>query len=250
MRAIQLDDRAALESKCVWLCASCQTCTARCPQNLDIAAIMDVLRIEALRAGLPPAVPDVEVFSPPVPERTWICSRARYRDRADGGAERRNAQAVCERVARARDVGSSGRLKLLPEMAKAAARHFAHRAGCKHRRLLPGLFAPFHRKRIRRYDSPRGGRAGPQTGRAAWMDLLRLNPGAHVRPPVGHGPSAAKPGDDRADGSGRRDGSVQRMLCAYEECRADREPGRPCRSRDREGDRPPLSGERARSASD
>jgi heterodisulfide reductase subunit B len=63
MRAIQLDDDSVLESKTVWLCASCQTCTTRCPQDLDIAGIMDALRIEAKKRGLSPAVPAVDKFS-------------------------------------------------------------------------------------------------------------------------------------------------------------------------------------------
>lgn len=63
MRSVQLDDAGVLGSKTIWLCASCQTCTTRCPQELDIAGIMDALRIEAKRQGLPPALPAVDKFS-------------------------------------------------------------------------------------------------------------------------------------------------------------------------------------------
>ncbi|NOZ26436.1 MAG: hypothetical protein GXP39_00090 [Chloroflexi bacterium] len=63
MRALQLGEDRVLESKTIWLCAACQTCTTRCPQGLDIAGIMDTLRIEARRRGIPPAVPEVEKFS-------------------------------------------------------------------------------------------------------------------------------------------------------------------------------------------
>jgi len=63
MRALQLGDEGVLESKTIWLCASCQTCTTRCPQDLDIAGIMDALRIEAKRRGVPPAIPEVDKFS-------------------------------------------------------------------------------------------------------------------------------------------------------------------------------------------
>jgi heterodisulfide reductase subunit C len=34
-----------------WLCAGCQACTTRCPQGVDIAGTMDVLRQEALKRG-------------------------------------------------------------------------------------------------------------------------------------------------------------------------------------------------------
>ena len=44
MRALQLgQEDIALQSETPWLCASCQTCTTRCPQDLDIAGIMEFL---------------------------------------------------------------------------------------------------------------------------------------------------------------------------------------------------------------
>ena len=63
MRGLQLGDDSVLESKTIWLCAACQTCTTRCPQALDIAGIMDTLRIEAKQRGVPPAIPEVDKFS-------------------------------------------------------------------------------------------------------------------------------------------------------------------------------------------
>lgn len=63
MRSVQLGDASVLGSKAIWLCASCETCTTRCPQGIDIAAVMDALRIEARRRGIPPAVPEVDRFA-------------------------------------------------------------------------------------------------------------------------------------------------------------------------------------------
>ncbi|MDI7277729.1 MAG: heterodisulfide reductase-related iron-sulfur binding cluster, partial [Anaerolineae bacterium] len=64
VRAVQLDRRAALlRSRMIWLCASCQVCTTRCPQNLDVARVVDVLRIMAQEEGIPAAVPAVHIFS-------------------------------------------------------------------------------------------------------------------------------------------------------------------------------------------
>jgi heterodisulfide reductase subunit C2 len=37
-----------LQSRSIWLCASCEACTTRCPQQVDIAAVMDALRIMAV----------------------------------------------------------------------------------------------------------------------------------------------------------------------------------------------------------
>lgn len=38
----------ALNADSVWICASCETCSSRCPRGVDIAAMMDAVRREAL----------------------------------------------------------------------------------------------------------------------------------------------------------------------------------------------------------
>jgi len=43
--------RQALTAETPWLCAGCLACTARCPQGVDIAGTMDVLRQEGLKRG-------------------------------------------------------------------------------------------------------------------------------------------------------------------------------------------------------
>ena len=64
MRALQLgQEDIALESETPWLCASCQTCTTRCPQDLDIAGIMEWLTREALKRGIKPPVKEVKIFN-------------------------------------------------------------------------------------------------------------------------------------------------------------------------------------------
>jgi len=62
LRAVQLGDESVLESNTIWICAACQTCTTRCPQGIDIAAIMDELRIEAKKRGIEPTLPAVDKF--------------------------------------------------------------------------------------------------------------------------------------------------------------------------------------------
>lgn len=45
MRLIQLGQRdAVLQCKSIWLCGSCQSCTTRCPNRIDVAKVMDVCR--------------------------------------------------------------------------------------------------------------------------------------------------------------------------------------------------------------
>lgn len=41
----------ALESKFIWLCAQCKTCSVRCPQEIDVAALMGALRAMSWKGG-------------------------------------------------------------------------------------------------------------------------------------------------------------------------------------------------------
>jgi heterodisulfide reductase subunit C len=51
MRLIQAGQReAVLSSKAIWMCATCETCTQRCPNNIDVASVMDTCRHMARRA--------------------------------------------------------------------------------------------------------------------------------------------------------------------------------------------------------
>lgn len=60
MRLIQLGQRdEVLRSHTIWLCAACQTCTTRCPQEVEIAHVMDALRAMAREAGYVEAEPEV-----------------------------------------------------------------------------------------------------------------------------------------------------------------------------------------------
>ncbi len=56
-----LDD-LVLGSKTIWLCAACETCTTRCPQEVDIAGVMDAAKILAVRRGVRPAIGEVRSF--------------------------------------------------------------------------------------------------------------------------------------------------------------------------------------------
>ncbi len=63
MRAAQLGmEDIIFDSKTPWLCASCQICTTRCPQGIDIAKVMDFIVSEALATGVKPKVPEVALF--------------------------------------------------------------------------------------------------------------------------------------------------------------------------------------------
>ena len=49
MRLIHLgQEDEILQSEAIWLCASCEACSTRCPMDIDIAAVMDTLRMMAV----------------------------------------------------------------------------------------------------------------------------------------------------------------------------------------------------------
>ena len=51
IRFVQLGLEEVLDSKTIWLCASCLTCLSRCPRGVDLPRIMESLRQLALRRG-------------------------------------------------------------------------------------------------------------------------------------------------------------------------------------------------------
>lgn len=52
----------ALSSRTIWICASCETCTTRCPNEIDIAKVMDVLRQLQVESGTEAKEPKVPIF--------------------------------------------------------------------------------------------------------------------------------------------------------------------------------------------
>ncbi len=52
IKMIQMGKRSeVLNSSTIWLCASCETCITRCPNEVDIARMMDALREMAIETG-------------------------------------------------------------------------------------------------------------------------------------------------------------------------------------------------------
>lgn len=64
MRALQFGQKElVLKSRTIWLCAMCETCAVRCPHDINITKIMDVLKIMAQEQGIPSPVPSVTYFN-------------------------------------------------------------------------------------------------------------------------------------------------------------------------------------------
>ena len=53
MHLVQLGlEEEIAKSKAIWLCASCLTCTVRCPRGVDLAKVMEALRLITLRKNI------------------------------------------------------------------------------------------------------------------------------------------------------------------------------------------------------
>ena len=52
MRKVMLGQQDVMESKTMWICASCFTCTVRCPRMLDVSKVSEALRQVKLREAV------------------------------------------------------------------------------------------------------------------------------------------------------------------------------------------------------
>ncbi|MHC4426102.1 MAG: 4Fe-4S dicluster domain-containing protein [Planctomycetota bacterium] len=76
IHAIRLGmDDLVLNSNTMWLCASCETCTTRCPQDVDVAKVMDAVKITAKRRGIKPTIPQVASFNKAALSSIKMCGR-------------------------------------------------------------------------------------------------------------------------------------------------------------------------------
>ncbi|MCX6150456.1 MAG: 4Fe-4S dicluster domain-containing protein [Ignavibacteriales bacterium] len=64
IRLIQLGQKEIVyKSKTPYLCASCITCSSRCPMEIDVVKIMESIRISAKKNGIEPPVKEVPAFA-------------------------------------------------------------------------------------------------------------------------------------------------------------------------------------------
>ncbi len=63
LRLVQFGLRQeVLTCKTIWICVGCHTCSSQCPMNIDIAAIMDTLRLMAVEEGVAIGKPNIVDF--------------------------------------------------------------------------------------------------------------------------------------------------------------------------------------------
>jgi len=52
MRQVMLGQKDIMDTKTMWICASCFTCTVRCPRDLDVSKVSEALRQVKLREAI------------------------------------------------------------------------------------------------------------------------------------------------------------------------------------------------------
>ncbi len=63
IRLVQFGMRQeVLSCKTIWVCVGCHTCSSQCPMAIDIAAIMDTLRLMAVEEGVAVGKPNIIDF--------------------------------------------------------------------------------------------------------------------------------------------------------------------------------------------
>ena len=117
MRAVQLGqiDRV-LNSKTLWLCAYCETCFTRCPQELDIPSIMDALKQIAQERGVKPKLPSVAQFNELA--LRWMNTSGRVYELALMGELNLRTGQLLKDVDLGVKLFRAGKLKLLPQWVK------------------------------------------------------------------------------------------------------------------------------------
>lgn len=73
-------EKDVLAANTFWMCASCITCTSRCPKGVDIARIMEALRMIVLRMGLDKVSPSklASILLSEVPQMGLVSSMRKY----------------------------------------------------------------------------------------------------------------------------------------------------------------------------
>lgn len=63
IRMVQLgQEDLLLASKTIWVCLTCYTCSIRCPNDIDIAQVIDALRERAVRKRYLPSKENIALF--------------------------------------------------------------------------------------------------------------------------------------------------------------------------------------------
>ena len=205
MRLVHLGERdEVLRSKSIWLCASCEACTTRCPMGINIAGVMDMLRIMAVEEQA--AVPDAHVkqFN-----RSFLSSVRRhgrvFRGRHAGRPTSSARATFFPTWARCRKCCSKASWPSCPSAAVPRPKCAKCSAGRKPRRnnseirLLPRLQPGIDGLGFQPFDAGCVPQAGNRTGRDSRLGVLRFHTGPRLQPHAGRGPAGREPAKGQDD---------------------------------------------------
>jgi len=129
MRLVQLgQEDLLLASKTIWTCVTCNTCSIRCPNDIDIALVIDSLRERALEKRVTPAVEKVALF------HKYFLDNVKKRGRTFEGELLARYQVKTGQIVQNAGLGMrmffKGRLSMMPESVenKKAFREICRRA--------------------------------------------------------------------------------------------------------------------------
>lgn len=116
IRHIQLGQRLkALGSETIWLCASCITCSTRCPNDIDLAHVMDALRRMSMESGSV-SLPRVRAFHEQFIQA--IRTNGRVHEIEMIARYKINTRTFLEDAELGRELFTRGRIRLIPERIK------------------------------------------------------------------------------------------------------------------------------------
>ena len=105
-----------LKCRTIWVCASCETCTTRCPNDIDIAHVMDTLRQMSLREGKAESEENLQKFHEAFLSaiKTW----GRVHELQMIGTYKLKTRTFMEDVKVGTEMFKRGKIKLIPEPIK------------------------------------------------------------------------------------------------------------------------------------
>ena len=128
MRAIQLGLKdEVLKSSAIWVCLSCQTCTLRCPREIDIAKVIEAMRFLSLTEKKATAEKGIVIFYDSFLQQVRLFGR--LYEMGLGAMYNMRSMRPFDNMKRLPTLFSKGKLKMKPQMAgRAEVKKIAARA--------------------------------------------------------------------------------------------------------------------------
>lgn len=109
-----------LNSDTIWVCASCETCTTRCPNEIDIAHVMDKLRQLSTRKGVKSSQKQVPIFHSTFLSNVKLLGRMHEISLALGYSLRSEGiKGILKQTGLGMNMMRKGKMKIIPERLRA-----------------------------------------------------------------------------------------------------------------------------------